>query len=427
MIYFDNAATSFPKPPAVAEAMSRFLAEDAANPGRAGHRMAVRAEQMLDDVRLKLARLFNAEDPRRLIFTLNATDALNMAIKGVLAADGTEHVVTTVLEHNSVSRPLQAMAARGAIEVTRVECDAEGFVDPDDIRRAIRPSTRLIVMTHASNVLGTVQDAAAVGAIARERDLLFCLDAAQTAGTVPIDVRTMRIDLLAFPGHKSLLGPPGTGGLYVGERCPAPAAATAASHASAAASSAPAAASNVSVAASSASVGPVGAIAGLRAWREGGTGGDSASPTQPPVYPYYLEGGTPNTVGVAGLGAAVDHVIDRGMEAILEHEREIVRTLLDRLGADERFVVFGPRSAERRVGTLSINVAGWDPGDVASILDDAFGIAVRPGLHCAPYCHRRLGTFPAGTLRISPGPFNTAEEAAVLLDALEQIASERGG
>src|SRR5690606_33642183 len=187
MIYLDNAATSFPKPPQVAEAMARFLAEDAANPGRAGHRMAVRAEHMLDEVRLKLARLVNADDPRRMIFTLNCTDALNIAIKGVLSGPG-GHVVTTVLEHNSVSRPLQALADAGHIELTRVGCGAEGFVDPADVRRAMRRSTRLIVMTHASNVLGTLQDAAAVGEIAREHDALFCLDAAQSVGLVPIDI-----------------------------------------------------------------------------------------------------------------------------------------------------------------------------------------------------------------------------------------------
>ena len=216
MIYFDNAATSFPKAPGVGDAMGRFLAEDAANPGRAGHRMAVAAERMLDDVRLKLTRLFDADDPQRMIFAMNCTDALNMAIKGVLGDSVGAHVITTVLEHNSVSRPLQAMANCKQIELTRVTCDDDGFVDPDEIRKAIKANTRLIVMTHASNVLGTIQDAAAVGAIAREHDVLFCLDAAQTAGIVPISIEQLQVDLLAFPGHKSLLGPTGTGGLYVG-------------------------------------------------------------------------------------------------------------------------------------------------------------------------------------------------------------------
>ena len=388
MIYLDNAATSFPKPPQVGAAMTRFLAEDAANPGRAGHSMAVRAERLLDDVREKLARLVNAANPRRMIFTLNGTDALNMALKGALkraslenwAAERRPHVITTVLEHNSVSRPLDAMAAAGNVDLTRVGCSGEGFVDPDDVRAAIRPNTLMVVMTHASNVLGSIQDAAAIGAIARDHDLLFCLDAAQTVGILDLDVDAMQIDLLAFPGHKGLLGPTGTGALYVGER------------------------------------------ARLEPWREGGTGGDSASPLQPEAYPWRLEGGTPNTVGIAGLGAAVDYVLERGPAATLEHERRLAAAISERLRDDPRFAVHGPAAAERRVGPLSIGIAGVDPNDAGAILDDSFGIAVRPGLHCAPWCHRALGTFPAGTLRISPGPFNTEEDVEALLQALEQIA-----
>ena len=387
MIYFDNAATSFPKPPEVAEAMRRFLAEDAANPGRGGHRMAVRAERLLDDVRLKLTRLVNGSDPNRLIFTLNCTDALNIAIHGVLG-DAGGHVVTTVLEHNSVSRPLQSLADSGRIELTRVGCSRDGFVDPDDIRRALRKDTRLVAMTHASNVLGTVQDAAAVGAIVREHGALFLLDAAQSAGVLLIDVEAMCVDLVAFPGHKALLGPTGTGALYVGERCPAPAA----------------------------------GAAGFAPWREGGTGGDSSSPTQPPVLPYFLEGGTPNTVGIAGLGAALDVVAAKGSDAMLAHERRVLETVIARLAADPRFTIYGPHDVARRVGALSIGVAGLDPNDAAAILDDAFGIATRPGLHCAPYCHRAIGSFPAGTLRISPGPFTTDDDVSALLDALDQVA-----
>ncbi|MEX0775272.1 MAG: aminotransferase class V-fold PLP-dependent enzyme [Phycisphaeraceae bacterium] len=406
MIYFDNAATSFPKPPVVAEAMSRFLAEAAANPGRAGHRMAIEAERMLDDVRLKLTRLFDGDDHHRMIFTMNGTDALNMGIKGVLSLDGESrpHVITTVLEHNSVSRPLQAMASAGEIELTRVLCDSQGFVDPDDIRKAITPDTCLIVMTHASNVLGTIQDAAAVGRIAREHEVLFCLDAAQTAGVVPISIQTMQVDLLAFPGHKSLLGPTGVGGLYVGKRCPEPAEAVAAVH-------------------------EAGHLdkqltrrARLRPWREGGTGGDSATPTQPTLYPYYLEGGTPNTVGVAGLGAALDYLAQRAMDQTLAHEQAMVAAIINRFGSDKRFAIYGTPDATRRVGTVSLNIEGYDPSDVGSILDGEFDIAVRPGLHCAPYIHRHLGTFPGGAVRISPGAFNTKQELATLIDAMDQIA-----
>ncbi len=404
LIYFDNAATSFPKAPGVNEAMGKFLAEDAANPGRAGHRMAVAAENMLDGVRLKLTRLFDCDDPSRMIFTLNGTDALNMAIKGVLApgppapAPGSSgvvgslpHVITSELEHNSVSRPLQAMADRGQIELTRVGFDEDGFIDPGDIRKAIQPNTRLIVLTHASNVLGTIQDAAAVGAIAREHDLLFCLDAAQTAGVLPISVKELNVDLLAFPGHKSLLGPTGTGGLYMGERCPE---------------------SSLDVDDASR----------FNPWREGGTGGDSSTPTQPADFPHYLEGGTPNTVGIAGLGAGIDFINQHGIDKALAHEQALVAALIDRFADDERFVVYGTRDAKQRVGTVSINIKSYDAPDVGSILDDSFGIAVRPGLHCAPYTHRRLGTFPDGAVRISPGVFNTSDQVDQLIEALDQIA-----
>ena len=407
MIYFDNAATSFPKAPGVADAMTRFLAEDAANPGRSGHRMAVAAEQMLDDTRLKLTRLFDGRDHHRMIFAMNCTDALNMAIKGVLPPGDTPtpHVVTTVLEHNSVSRPLQAMADCGEIELTRVTCDGEGFINPDDIRRAIEPNTRLIVMTHASNVLGTIQDAAAVGKIAREHDVLFCLDAAQTAGVVPISINDMLIDLLAFPGHKSLLGPTGTGGLYVGERCPEPAQAVAATHE-------PGHLDRT-----------ITRAARLRPWREGGTGGDSATPTQPALYPYYLEGGTPNTVGIAGLAAGIHYVTSHDMAATLAHEQTMVQKIIDHFCEDPRITIYGPPDAARRVGTLSINIEGYDAPDIGSILDDSFNIAVRPGLHCAPYIHRHIGTFPDGAVRISPGPFNSRDELDTLLEAIEQIVA----
>jgi len=220
--------------------------------------------------------------------------------------------------------------------------------------------------------------------------VLFLLDAAQTAGVLPIDAQARRVDLLALPGHKSLLGPTGIGVLYVGERVPAP-----------------------SEQAGNGRLSP---------WREGGTGGDSATPTQPALFPYYLEGGTPNTVGVAGLSAGIDHVLDTGMDKTLAHEQAMVRQLIDRFTDDERFAVYGTRDASKRVGTLSLNVVGFDAPDVGSILDDSFEIAVRPGLHCSPYIHRELGTFPDGAVRISPGAFNTQEDVDTLIDALDQIA-----
>ncbi len=388
MIYFDNAATSFPKAPKVGQAMAEFIAKDAANPGRAGHRMAVAAEQMIDEVRLKLSRMLNGESHERIIFTYNGTDALNIAIKGVLCKYTNQglkpHVVTTNLEHNSVSRPLVAKRDAGKIELTMVEANDQGFVEPAAIEAAITDETKLVVMTHASNVLGTIQDAAAVGQICRDKDILFCLDVAQTVGVVPIDIEALKVDLLCFPGHKSLLGPTGTGVLYVGSRCGGP--------------------------------------ENMVPFREGGTGGDSSTPTQPELFPYYFEGGTPNTVGIAGLGAAIDYVLEKGIESTLKHEQALVAKLLERFGDDPRFTFYGPKDATKQVGTICFNVKGYDAPDIGSILDDSFEIAVRPGLHCAPYVHRQLGTFPDGAVRVSPGAFNTDADMDQLIEALDEIA-----
>jgi cysteine desulfurase/selenocysteine lyase len=377
MIYLDNAATSFPKPETVYQALDRFARQSLANPGRAGHKMALEAERTLDDTRHLLNQLFHGEGPERFIFTLNCTDALNMAFKGVLHEG--DHVITTDLEHNSVSRPLRAMELASHIRLTRVSADAGGTVDPEAIRRALTPRTRLIAVTHASNVLGTVQPIAEIGAIARQRDLLFLVDAAQTAGVLPLDVQALQIDLLAFPGHKSLLGPTGTGALYVGPR------------------------------------------ARVGAWREGGTGGDSASETQPREYPYFLEGGTPNVLGVAGLAAGLKFVQEQGLAKIHAHEVALCERLWRRLDEIDGYEVFGHRDMTRRVGTLSLRSQALAASEIGGILDQAFEIAIRPGLHCAPYVHRALGTFPDGTVRVSPGPFSTEAEMDQLAAALGEI------
>jgi len=377
--YLDNAATTFPKPESVYRAMDEFARTRLANPGRAGHRLAVASERTLDEARHVLNQFFHGEGPERFIFTLNCTDALNMAIKGVLREG--DHVVTTNLEHNSVSRPLQALANAKVITLTRVPADSTGTVHPDAIRRAITSKTRLIVLTHASNVLGTVQPAAEIGRIAREHEVLFLLDAAQTAGVIPIDIRGWGIDLLAFPGHKSLLGPTGTGGLYVGSRVQ------------------------------------------LRPWREGGTGGDSSSPTQPREMPYYLEGGTPNVLGIAGLLAGIRFVQERGLETIHRQELQLLDRLRQWLLERDGFEVYGHGDPNRRVATLSFRVQAWPASEVAAILDASFDIAVRPGLHCAPYIHKALGTFPEGTVRVSLGPFNTEQDIDTLCAALSQIVA----
>ena len=293
MTYLDNAATSFPKPEGVYPALDRFARHSLANPGRAGHKMALAAEHALDDARHRLNRFFNGRNPERLVFTLNCTDALNMAFKGVLN-DG-DHVITTDLEHNSVSRPLVALARSRIASRSRASPPtAAAPSTPTRFAPRSRPKTRLVAITHASNVLGTVQPVAESGRIVRERDLLFLVDAAQTAGVIPIDVQAMCIDLLAFPGHKSLLGPTGTGALYVGPRVT------------------------------------------LRPWREGGTGGDSLTPTQPTEFPYFLEGGTPNVLGVAGLVAGLDFVEERGLEAIRKHEVELCDRLRNALAEHAR-------------------------------------------------------------------------------------------
>src|ERR1043166_8494317 len=374
MISLDNAATSFPKPESVYKALDYFARHDLANPGRAGHKMALAAERALDDCRHLLNQFFHGEGPERFIFTLNCTDALNMAFKGVLKEG--DHVITTDLEHNSVIRPLRAMELAGKITLTRIAADKCGTVDPGAIQKAITPKTRLIAQTHASNVLGTVQPIEPIGTIAREKDILFLVDAAQTAGVIPLDIQALNIDLLAFPGHKSLLGPTGTGALYVG---PA-------------------------------------ALVG--AWREGGTGGDSSSETQPREYPYFLEGGTPNVLGVAGLAAGIRYVSEQGLETIRRHEVELCERLWKRLDEIGGYEVFGHRDPERRVGTLSFKSESLPAAEIGGILDQAFEIAIRPGLHCAPYIHRAIGSFPDGAVRVSPGAFSPADEIDRLAGAL---------
>ena len=377
MLYLDNAATSFPKPEVVYRELQDYLRRDGASPGRGGHQWAVRVEKTLDDTRSLLARFFGMDDYRRVIFTLNGTDSLNMAIKGVVRPG--DHVVTSLLEHNSVSRPLKQLESDGSITLTQLPFSQEGFVDPDDFRRALTSRTRLVVLLHASNVLGTLQPIAEVGRICRRHEALFLVDAAQTAGIVPIDMQAMQIDLLAFPGHKALFGPPGMGVLLVGQR-----------------------------------VQPV-------PWREGGTGFDSEDPVQPRQLPYLLEGGTPNTLGVAALRAGLRFVTGEGLDRIRGHEQRLLTRLIESLRDNPKIRLYGSLDLSRRVGSLTLNREGYTASEVGMILDNAFEIAVRPGLHCAPYLHRELGTAPEGAVRISPGYFNTEEEIERCLSALEQL------
>lgn len=378
MIYLDNAATTFPKPECVYEAMDKFLREKGANPGRAGHRMSVEAEQEIEKARFTVAGFLGVKSPERLVFTFNATDALNMGIKGLLCKG--DHVITSKLEHNSVSRPLSGLEKQGAITVTRVENSDDGFISPDDIRKAVRLNTKLIVCTHSSNVLGTIQPIREIGEVARERDIVFMVDAAQTVGVCDIDVEEQHIDMLAFTGHKGPFGPTGSGGLYVGK--------------------------NVK----------------LRAWREGGTGFEPESISQPDTLPFQLESGTPNSVGIVGLRTGIEFCIKEGIETIRQHERKLALRLVSALESDDRFGIYGNVDEDRKVGIVSINIKGLKSGEVGAILDNTFNIAVRPGLHCAPYTHQRIETFPEGTIRLSPGYFNTMEEIEETVSGLKKIA-----
>ncbi|HKQ96233.1 MAG TPA: aminotransferase class V-fold PLP-dependent enzyme [Candidatus Polarisedimenticolia bacterium] len=383
MIYLDHAATSFPKPEEVYRGMDAFVRSAGANPGRGGHRLAVEAEAMLTETRALLARLFGATRPEQVVFALNASDALNMAIKGVVRTG--DHVVTTVLEHNSISRPLNRLAAEGAITLTRLPAGADHVVDPQAVAHALTPKTRLVAMTQAANVTGTIQPVGAVGTIVREHGALFLVDAAQSAGAVPIDMARDAIDLLAFTGHKGLYGPTGTGGLVVGER------------------------------------------ADVRPWREGGTGGDASNPLQPDELPHRLEGGTPNVFGIAGLREGVRWVAAHGTEPLLLHERRLLKRLVGTMRRPEAYSWFGAdrvlleSAGAGRVGLVAFNLPGLAPAELAARLEREFDLAVRAGLHCAPYAHRHLGTFPAGAARISVGPATTdadIDAAAAALDAL---------
>ncbi len=378
MIYLDNAATSFPKPEAVYTAVDKTLRESCGNAGRGVHSMAAGTTQKISEVRARLAAFIGTEDPSRLVFTLNATDALNMAVKGYVSPGS--HVVTTQIEHNSVLRPLAALESQGIIQVSRVALDAGGIVDPARIMTAARDNTSLVVLTHASNVLGTVQNVAEVARICREMGIAFLVDGSQSVGEIPLDVGRLGIDMLAFPGHKSLLGPQGTGGLYVREGVQ------------------------------------------LRCWREGGTGTESAAEQQPGNYPIHLEAGTANLPGIIGLGEGLKYIEERGRDNIHAHCSSLLGIILDFLRGDDRFVVYGDTDPGRHVHVLSFNIKDQDPSEVGLILDQSFGIAVRTGLHCAAPIHHILGTYPHGTVRVSPGPMNTEEDARRFVEALKEIA-----
>jgi cysteine desulfurase family protein len=400
LIYLDNAATSFPKPPEVMEAMNHFMTEVGANPGRAGHDRALEADRIVRNTRKSLATLFNIDDPQRIVFSMNVTEALNTVIQGFLKEG--DHVITTSMEHNSVLRPLRYLEEEGFITLTIAPCDGKGFLDLDNLPALIRNNTALMVLNHASNVCGTIQDVRAVKKILGDIPLL--LDAAQTAGCFPLDVKADSIDFLAFTGHKSLLGPQGTGGLYICEGLD------------------------------------------VRPLIRGGTGSISEKEIQPDFLPDGLESGTRNNVGLAGLGAGVDFILREGVQRIREHEKDLTAALLSGLHDVAGLTVYGPLKAEEQTPTLSITFdsllppgAKYDyggcgavnlelmeediyPAEAGDILNSEYEILVRTGLHCAPVAHKTLKTFPEGTVRISMGYFNTIEEMEITAKAVRRIA-----
>jgi len=379
LIYLDNAATTYPKPEEVYKAVDDCLRGFCANPGRGGHKLSLQAARVILDTRELLAELFNISSPDRIILTHNATDSLNLAIKGLLKKG--DHVITTSMEHNSVLRPLKAMESLG-IETTIIQCSDTGELEIKDIEREIRKNTALIAVTHASNVTGTIMPIEEIGSIARKNGIKFLVDAAQTAGVYDIDVDKMNIDLLAFAGHKSLFGPQGTGGLYIKEDID------------------------------------------LYPLKQGGTGSSSESLLQPEILPDKYESGTPNTPGISGLCAGLKFIKKVGLINIRKHEEELAYSFINEIKTIEGIKIYGPNPSKDRAPVVSINFKDIGSSEIAYILDEVFDIAVRPGLHCAPMAHKTLGTLEQGTVRFSFGYFNTMKDVEEAATALYKIKNE---
>ncbi len=375
-IYLDNAATSFPKPSQVTEAVEKTLRQNAANPGRGGHQLSLQAGRLVMECRETAAQFFGITDASRIAFTANATEAINIGLFGVLQPG--DRVVTTSMEHNAVVRPLHALSERG-VEVVRVIGDSRGFIDPETVRAACNKETRLLVMNHCSNVTGTLQPIEDLGPWCRENNILFMVDAAQSAGVFPIDVEKMAIDLLAVPGHKSLLGPPGTGFIYVRSGLD------------------------------------------LAPLLYGGTGNFSQSATQPLEMPERLESGTLNTVGLAGLMAGIQFIESVGLDHLRAHEQDLLEQLIKDLSNIEEVTLYGPLDATSHGGALSFNIKNVDPSMLGFRLDREYGICCRVGLHCAPEAHETIGTLPEGTVRLSPGYFNSRVDIEQTVKAIKSI------
>jgi len=377
VVYLDNAATSWPKPEPVYAVVSSTMREHGGNPGRATHRLSVAAEKLVDDARLDVCRVFNAPSAERVVFTLNCTDALNLALKGLVKPG--DRVVTGPLEHNSVARPLRSLAAVGAT-VAQCKATAGGGVDLDHFRHMCRQGVDYVVTQHVSNVTGYVTPVRDIAAIAHEAGAVLVLDAAQSAGTIPVDMAGLGVDVLAAPGHKALCGPAGTGVLILSAELP------------------------------------------IAPFREGGSGIDSERDEHPSRYPWRLEGGTCNVPGIAGLGAGIRFIESAGIGEIGAREAALARTLLEGLRGIDCVRVYGSPDPPQ-TGVVSFRIEGFDVALTGVVLDQRYGIAVRAGLHCAPCAHRAIGTFPEGTVRASLGPFNGEADVAALVCAVREIAA----
>ena len=376
-IYLDNAATSFPKPKEVATAVYDFMVNNGTSSGRGSYKKAMQSDYIVYECRKLIGKLFNFDNPKKVVFTSNVTDSLNIAIRGILKEN--DHVITSSLEHNAVWRCLKTLERDINIKIDTVECSKDGITNPQDIKKYIKKDTALIVFTQASNVLGTIQPIREIGAIAREHNIPFLVDSAQSAGAMKIDVKEDNIDILAFTGHKSLLGPMGTGGLII----------------------------NTDI--------------DIKPLKAGGTGGDSAYEYQPDYYPNHLETGTSNVSGIAGLREAIKFLNKEGIENIHNKEKELTKYALEKLETVKDIEIYGPKDCEKMLSVISFNIKDKRPEDVGSILDQKYDIMLRAGLHCAPTAHSVIGTKERGTLRIGLGYFNEKEDIDKLVEALNNL------
>ena len=379
-VYLDNSATSWPKPPTVAKAISDYLNEYGGSPGRSGHSFSLRAAREVFETRELISNLFNARSSERVIFTANATHALNIALKGILKKG--DHVIITSMEHNSMIRPLRYLENQGLIELSIVNCDSNGRINIENLCNCFKPNTKLVATIHGSNVTGTLQPIRQIGEICKNNNVLYLIDAAQSAGFANIDMQKDNIDILAFTGHKKLYGPPGIGGLCINYNIP------------------------------------------IDTLIHGGTGSKSEMEIHPEFYPDRLEAGTGNTVGVVGLKAGIQFILDKGIDNLRKKQTELTNYFISQLQEINEVNIFGINSDKDRLPLVSMNVKNIIPSDLAYKLDGEFEIMVRAGLHCSPLAHKTIGTFPQGTVRFSIGSFNTEEEINYVVDAIKKIISK---